>query len=75
MTWQERIAIDPDALAGKPVVKGTRIAVELVVDLLSRGYTIDQVVRQYDQLSRDDVQACPAYAADVLQSERVYALP
>lgn len=67
--------IDPDVLGGKPVVKGTRIAVELVVDLLGRGYTRAQVLDQYDHLTAEDVQACLAYAADVLQSEKVYALP
>lgn len=67
--------IDPDVLGGKPVVKGTRIAVELVVDLLGRGYTTAQVLDQYDHLTAEDVQACLAYAADVLQSEKVYALP
>jgi uncharacterized protein (DUF433 family) len=75
MTWQDRIAIDPDVLVGKPVVKGTRIAVELVIDLLGRGYTTAQVIEQYDHLTADDVQACLAYAAEVLQSEKVYALP
>jgi uncharacterized protein (DUF433 family) len=73
--WRDRIAIDPDVLVGKPVVKGTRIAVEMVIDLLARGYTTEQVVKQYDHLTADDVQACLAYAAEVLQSEKVYALP
>jgi uncharacterized protein (DUF433 family) len=74
MEWRERIAIDPEVLVGKPVVKGTRIAVELVVDLLGRGYTIEQVLQQYDHLTADDVRACLAYAAEVLQSERVYSV-
>jgi len=74
MQWQDHISIDPAVLVGKPVVKGTRIAVELVVDLLGRGYTVGQVLQQYDHLTPDDVQACLAYAADVLQSEKVYAL-
>ena len=72
--WRDHITIDPAVLVGKPVVKGTRIAVELVVDLLGRGYTVQQVLQQYDHLTADDVQACLAYAAEVLQSEKVYAL-
>ena len=75
MKWQDRIVIDPDVLVGKPVVKGTRIAVELVIDLLGRGYTTNQVLRQYDHLTNEDVRACLAYAAEMLQSEKVYALP
>jgi len=75
MDWHDRIIVDPDVLAGKPIIKGTRIAVELVIDLLARGYTVAQVLEQCDHLSGDDVQACLAYAAEVLRSERVYALP
>jgi uncharacterized protein (DUF433 family) len=55
---RDHISIDPAVLVGEPVVKGTRIAVELVVDLLGRGYTVDQILQQYDQLTADDVQAC-----------------
>jgi uncharacterized protein (DUF433 family) len=62
MKWQDRIVIDPDVLVGKPVVKGTRIAVELVIDLLGRGYTTNQVLRQYDHLTNEDVRACLAYS-------------
>ncbi len=75
MEWRERIVVDPDVLVGKPVVKGTRIAVELVIDLLARGYTNEQVLAQYAHLTAEDVHACLAYAAEVLQSEKVYALP
>ena len=75
MNWRDRIVVDPDVLVGKPVVKGTRISVELVVDLLARGYTKEQVLEQYDHLTAGDVQACLAYAAEILQSEKVYALP
>jgi uncharacterized protein (DUF433 family) len=74
MNWRDRITIDPDVLVGKPVVQGTRIAVELVIDLLGRGYTVGEVVTQYEHLTAADVQACLAYAAEVLQSEKVYAL-
>lgn len=72
--WRERIVVDPKVLVGKPVIKGTRISVELVVDLLARGYTNEQIRGQYDHLSDEDIRACLAYAADVLRSERVYAL-
>jgi uncharacterized protein (DUF433 family) len=75
MEWRERIVVDSDVLVGKPVVKGTRIAVELVIDLLARGYTNEQVLAQYVHLTAADVHACLAYAAEVLQSEKVYALP
>jgi uncharacterized protein (DUF433 family) len=72
MSWQERIALDPKTLTGKPTIKGTRIAVEFVVDLLARGWTTDDILGEYDHLTTEDVQACLAYASDMLQSERVY---
>lgn len=75
MNWQERIVIDPGILVGKPIIKGTRISVEFVIDLLGRGWTAEQILREYDHLKPDDLQACLAYAGEVLKSERVYLLP
>ena len=75
MDWRERIVIDPDVLVGKPVVKGTRMAVEFVVDLLARGWTIPQVLQEYDHLTEADVRACLAYASELLKSEKVYITP
>ena len=75
MDWHERIVVDPDILVGKPVIKGTRISVELIIDLLARGYSKEQILEQYDHLTPEDVQACLAYASETLRSERVYALP
>jgi len=65
---------DPDVLVGKPVIKGTRISVELVMDLLAGGYTPDQILQQYDHLTRDDIHACLAYAREVIRSERMFAV-
>jgi len=75
VNWQDRITVDPNVLVGKPIIRGTRISVEFVVDLLGRGWTTEQILREYDHLTAADVQACLAYASDVLKSERVYLLP
>ncbi len=75
MDWRQHIALDPRILGGKPVIKGTRVAVEFAVDLLGRGYTNEQVLEQYPFLTAGDIQACLAYAAEVLNGERVYAVP
>lgn len=74
MDWRSRIVAHPDVLVGKPVIKGTRISVELVMDLLAAGYSTEQVLEQYDHLTREDIQACLAYAKEVLRTERVYAV-
>ena len=75
MDWRERIALDPKILVGKPVVKGTRIAVEFVIDLLARGWTTEQILQEYDHLTEEDIRACLAYASGVLQNEKVYVTP
>ena len=75
MGWEDRVSVDPKVLVGKPVIKGTRIAVELVVDLLGRGWTTEQILKEHDHLTPEDIQACLAYAGEVLKSERVYLLP
>lgn len=72
--WRSRIVADTDVLVGKPVIKGTRISVELVMDLLAAGYTPDQIRQQYDHLTSDDIQACLAYAREVISSERMFAV-
>ena len=72
---ENRIVTDPEILVGQPVIKGTRIAVEFVVDLLGRGWTNEQILHEYDHLTPQDIQACLAYAGEVLKSERVYLLP
>ena len=74
-SWRDRIVIDPRILTGKPVVRGTRVSVELVVDLLARGYTPQQILEDYPHLTLEDVQACLKYASDILSSERVYPAP
>lgn len=72
MTWQDRIAVDPAVLVGKPVIKGTRIAVELVLDLLAAGQDDAAIRSSYPGITDDDIRACVAYAADVVRSERVF---
>ena len=74
MTWQNLIVLDPKVLVGKPVIKGTRIAVELVVDLLAKGWTQDQILDSYPNITARDIRACLAYASEVLHAERVYPL-
>jgi uncharacterized protein (DUF433 family) len=73
--WRDRVTVNPEVLVGKPVIKGTRIAVEFVIDLLARGWTAEQILKEYDHLTREDIQACLAYASEMLKSERVYLLP
>ena len=71
MEWRDRIIVDPQVLAGKPIVKGTRISVELVIDLLAAGCTPQQLLDSYPTLGADDIRACLAYASEILHGEKV----
>lgn len=72
MTQDARIVLDPAVLAGKPVVRGTRLSVEFVIGLMADGWSEADILRNYPGLSHDDLSACLAYARDVLKSEKVY---
>lgn len=74
MNWQERITLDPKVLTGKPVIKGTRLAVEFVIELLAQGWSEEEVIRNYPGLTREDIQGCLAYASEALRVEKVYPL-
>ncbi len=75
MSWQDRIAVDPGVLVGKPVIKGTRIAVEFLVELLAERWTREQILKNYSQLTEEDIQAALFYAVEALKQEHVYPLP
>ena len=63
---QNRIVIDPNILVGKPVIRGTRIAVEFVIDLLAEGWTHDQILSNHPHFKSQDITACLHYAGSVL---------
>ncbi len=64
INWQDRIVVDPEILVGKPIVKGTRLAVEFIIDLLAQGWTEAEILRNYPGLTREDVRACLVYEPD-----------
>jgi uncharacterized protein (DUF433 family) len=74
LSWQERIELSPEVLAGKPVVKGTRLAVEFVVDLLAQGWSEKTIIANYPTLTGEDIKACLQYASAALHAEKVYPL-
>ncbi len=72
--WRARIVVDPAILAGKPIIRGTRLAVEFVLDLLAGGWSLDEVTGNYPGITGEDVRACLRYANDLLKAERAYPL-
>ena len=74
MTVTDRIEINPQVMLGKPVIRGTRIPVELILRKLSEGATETDLLDAYPRLSREDIQASMRYAADTLAHEAVVFL-
>jgi uncharacterized protein (DUF433 family) len=75
MDWHDRIVTDPNILVGKPVVKGTRISVELILGWLANGWTFEQILESYPHIARDDILAALAFAAERLREEDYVPLP
>ena len=63
MSCNDRITVDPNVLVGKPVIKGTRLAVEFILDLLAAGWTHQQILDNYPHIQQEDIQACLDHAS------------
>lgn len=74
VNWRERIIVDPNVLVGKPVIRGTRISVELILDRLTDGWSIDDILASYPHISRDDVLAALAFVAELYKEEEFVAI-
>ena len=74
MNWKDRITLDADILVGKPFIKGTRLSVEFVMDLLAQGWGERDIIDNYPGIEHEDILACLKYASEVLKSEKIYPL-
>jgi uncharacterized protein (DUF433 family) len=72
MNWKDRITLDTAVLAGKPVIRGSRLAVDFIVGLLGQGWSEADILRNYPGITHEDIAACLQYASEILQSEKVY---
>lgn len=70
----KRIVINPEIMLGKPVIKGTRLTVEIIIEKLAYGETVEDLKRDYPFLTEDDIRAALLYAAKRLAHEEVYAV-
>lgn len=73
--YQNRIATDPEIMTGKPIIKGTRITVEFVLKLLAQGTGMEEILKEYPHLKKEDIYAAIEYATEVIAEEKVYPLP
>ncbi len=63
----ERIVMNPKVMGGKPVIKGTRLTVQYILGLLAQGITVKEILDEYEGLTEEDILACLAFAAEVLE--------
>ena len=63
----QRIVINPKVMAGKPVLRGTRLPVEYILKLLAHGATVEEILQEYSGLTHEDIQACLLFATRVLE--------
>ena len=75
MKWEDRIILDPAILEGKPIIRGTRLSVEFIVGLLANGWSMEDVLKEYEPIAREDIQACLAYAHELLAEVKHFPLP
>jgi uncharacterized protein (DUF433 family) len=68
----DHIVLDPSILAGKPIVRGTRLSVEFIIGLMADGWNEADILANYPGLSREGIAACLNYARDLLNSEKVF---
>jgi uncharacterized protein (DUF433 family) len=73
-TLLRRIVVDPAIFSGKPIIRGLRISVELVLSLLAQGQSADDIRADYPELEPDDIRACIAYAHAVVANESLDAV-
>jgi uncharacterized protein (DUF433 family) len=71
----DRIVLDPEVLAGKPVIRGTRLAVEFILELLAAGQREDEILESYPGLAREDILACLAYASYLTHEYKAFPIP
>jgi uncharacterized protein (DUF433 family) len=69
-----RIDINPRIVVGKPVIRGTRVPVELILKMLSQGTSVEEILQEYPHLTKEDIRACLAYAAQAIGVEEVLPL-
>ena len=62
------IILNPKVMAGKPIIKGTRLSVQYILNLLADGYTVDELLKEYKGLTKDDINACLLYASETIEN-------
>jgi len=71
----DRIVIDPKVMVGKPVIRGTRLSVQYITGLLAHGATVEEILKEYNDLTREDILACLLFATEAMEDSTFVPLP
>ena len=74
MKWQDYITSDPQILASKPIIKGTRLSVEFILNLLAEGWSVEQILENYPNLTPESLKAVFAFVAECIREDLIYDL-
>jgi uncharacterized protein (DUF433 family) len=74
MNWKDHIEVNSAVLVGKPIIKGTRISVELILDRMADGWTMEDVLASYPRISREDVLAALSFSSELFKEESFVAV-
>jgi uncharacterized protein (DUF433 family) len=72
--YNDLIEVNPQVMMGKPVIKGTRLTVEMILESLAAGETSDNLMASYPRLTKEAIKAALSFAADVLKGEKIYPI-
>jgi len=67
--WQEYISCNPQILVGKPAITGTRLSVDFILELLAGGWSVEEILHDWNYVSRDQIRACVAYALELVRAK------
>jgi uncharacterized protein (DUF433 family) len=74
VNWRRHIEANPEVMLGKPVIKGTRLTVDLILEKLAEGEEVETILQSHPHITRREIQACLVYASDVIKNEISYSL-
>ena len=74
MRWQDYITSDPEVLCGKPIIKGTRLSVEFILNLLAERWSAEQILENYPTITSENLKAVFAFVAECIREELIYDL-
>jgi len=75
MSWRDHIDRNPEVIGGKPKIRGTRIGVELILERLGDGWSVEQLIGAYPSIAAEQIHACQSYAAEMLATDEVVDIP